>query len=178
MTAFPGLSREMAYEWIRFGRVAVLLDGLDEFNDERRADLALLLNRTFLRHYPDLVVVICSRTNEYAALKGNEQTRLRLRGCVHLEPLTDPQIATYLRDARAEGILGALPDDTALQELARTPLTLSMLVLAYGGVAPGDLPVARTLSEQRHNLFGSSGNSVGVPHILWYHWSCQPTVTT
>jgi predicted NACHT family NTPase len=33
MATFPGLSRELAREWIRQGRVAALLDGLDEFND-------------------------------------------------------------------------------------------------------------------------------------------------
>src|SRR5262249_17381816 len=42
-----------------------------------------------------------------------------------------------------------------LRELARTPLTLSMLVLAYGGLAPSDLPKTGSLSESRHRLFES-----------------------
>jgi len=155
MAAFPGLSRELAREWIRQGRVAALLDGLDEFNDERRADLVHLLNSTFLRNYPDLVVVIYSRTNEYLALQSSEETRLQLRGCVHLQALSDAQIAAYLDAAKARALLSALPDDPALRELAMTPLTLSMLVLAYGGLAPSDLPKAGSLSESRHHLFKS-----------------------
>lgn len=155
MAAFPGLSRDLAREWIHQGRVAALLDGLDEFNDERRADLVRLLNSTFLRDYPDLIVVVCSRTNEYLVLRSSEETRLQLRGCVHLQPLSDEQIAVYLEAAQAGALLSALPDDPALHELARTPLTLSMLVLAYGGLAPKDLPSSGSLSESRHHLFES-----------------------
>lgn len=155
MANFPRLSRELAHDWIRHERAAILLDGLDEFNDERRADLVRLLNKTFLRYYPDLVVVICSRTNEYLVLRSSEETTLQLPGCVQLQPLSDAQIAVYLEAAKAESLLSALPADSALQELARTPLTLSMLVLAYGGLAPTDLPKTGSLSESRHHLFES-----------------------
>jgi hypothetical protein len=155
IAAFPGLSRDMAREWVRQGRVAALLDGLDEFNDERRADLVRVLNSTFLRTYPEMTVVVCSRENEYLVLQSAEETRLQLRGCVHLQPLSDEQIGAYLDAARAGALLDALPNDPALLELARTPLTLSMLVLAYGGLAPGDLPTTASLSERRHHLFES-----------------------
>ena len=155
LSTFPGLSSGMAREWIHEGRVAILLDGLDEFNDERRGDLALLLNRTFLSNYPYLVVVICSRTNEYQFLKSSEETRLQLRGCVQLQPLNDEQVSSYLEAAHAQVLLNSLPGDAALRELAQTPLTLSMLVLAYGDLRPGEMPSARNLSERRHLLFES-----------------------
>lgn len=155
MAAFPGLGHELAREWIHHGHVAILLDGLDEFNDERRADLVRLLNSTFLSHYPDLIIVVCSRINEYLVLQSSKATRLELRGCVQLQPLNDTQIATYLEAAQAKTLLNALPNDPALRELAQTPLTLSMLVLAYGGLAPNDLPQSGSLSESRHHLFES-----------------------
>jgi DNA polymerase III delta prime subunit len=155
MAAFPSLTPQLAREWIRGGQIAALLDGLDEFNDERRADLVRLLNGGFLRSYPEMVVVICSRTNDYLPLRSSVDTRLQLRGCVQLQPLSDEQIAGHLEATEATALLKALPDDEGLRELARTPLTLSMLVLAYGGLAPGDLPKAGSLSESRHSLFES-----------------------
>jgi adenylate kinase family enzyme len=146
---------EHAREWLDEGKVAVLLDGLDEFNDDRRAELAELLNFSFLRKYPDVVVVVCSRIGEYEALQAREETRLQLRSSVRLEPLTPEQIESYLKAADATNLLQALPADEALQELARTPLTLSMLVLAYGGSSPIDTSTSRSLSERRFELFES-----------------------
>lgn len=153
LAAYPGFSRSTAREWLYDGRIAALLDGLDEFNDERRAELAATLNETFLRDHPDLPVVICSRTNEYKVLASNEKSRLQLEAAVHLQPLSEPQIAAYLRAAKAEGLLDALAADAALRELSKTPLTLSMLVLAYGGRSLEALPGRAGLSETRLHLF-------------------------
>ncbi|HYI39207.1 MAG TPA: NACHT domain-containing protein [Allosphingosinicella sp.] len=153
LAAVPGVGRQLAREWLRDGSVAVLLDGLDEFNEEQRSQLVVTLNSTFLRNHPDLPVVICSRTNEYEVLQSLEQSRLQLRGAVHLQPLSDAQIAEYLEAARAHDLLRALPQDPALDELSRTPLTLSMLVLAYGGTAPA--VASLSFSETRLRLFES-----------------------
>jgi HEAT repeat protein/energy-coupling factor transporter ATP-binding protein EcfA2 len=155
IAAFPGLSPQTARQWIQQGSVAVLFDGLDEFNDDHRAGLVRLLNTTFLHDHPGLSVVVCSRTNEYEVLRSVQETRLQLSGCVQLQPLTDEQVADYLKARNAAALLSALPTDAALQELARTPLTLSMLVGAYGGSAPPDLSAPGTLSERRHRLFQS-----------------------
>ena len=155
IAAVPGLDSGTALRWLRDGKVAAFLDGLDEFNDTQRGDLARTLNTTFLRDHADLNIVICSRTNEYEILKRREDSRLQLRGCVQLQPLTDDQVAEYLRAAEADALLNALPDDAALRELSRTPLTLSMLVLAYGGQAPAALAKGTSLSETRSQLFES-----------------------
>jgi HEAT repeat protein len=155
MASFPGLDPATARRWLRERRVAALLDGLDEFNDERRAELAVLLNNGFLRDHPLIPVVICSRINEYAVLQSDEATKLVLGGAVELQPLTDDQVAEYLIAAKAEGLLAALPNDPSLRELARSPLTLSMLVLAYGGESPSAPATGTSLSETRFRLFES-----------------------
>ena len=152
MVRFPGLGRDLAKTWLHDGRVAILLDGLDEFNDEQRPDLVQLLNSTFLFNFPELCVAVCSRTNEYHVLQNHSETKLQLRGCVHLEPLTERQIILYLQAADAQALLKAIPNDAALRQLAQTPLTLSMLVLAYGGIAPAYVP-SSSLTESRHRLF-------------------------
>ncbi len=155
MAAFPGLDRATAREWLRAGRIAALLDGLDEFNDEQRGELATTLNKTFLRSHADIPIVICSRTNEYEVLRSSKETLLQMTGSVELQSLTDDQVSEYLHEAEAEALLEALPKDASLRELSRTPLTLSMLVLAYGGKAPAGLVKADSLSQTRFRLFQS-----------------------
>jgi HEAT repeat protein len=154
----PGVSFELARRWIEGRRVAVLLDGLDEVDDSYRANLVRLLNETYLeslKDYPDAVVVICSRINEYLPLQDDRNTRLALRGAITLQPLSPVQIRGYLEAANASGLRAALLNDDSLYEIAKTPLTLSMMTLAYGGLAPEDIPTNLTLAARRHHLMGS-----------------------
>jgi HEAT repeat protein/energy-coupling factor transporter ATP-binding protein EcfA2 len=143
---------KFARKWVAGGRVAALLDGLDEVDDGQRAELVQLLNETYLKARPDTVVVVCSRTREYQPLQDRTETTLWLNRALTLRPLSDPQIYAYLEAARAQGLAAALRTDTSLYEMARTPLTLSMMTLAYGGMAPADIPADLSLSERRHHL--------------------------
>lgn len=152
LTEYPGISAEVARAWIKEGRIAALLDGLDEVNDEYRAELVKVLNATYLRDYPDAVVVVCSRINEYLPLQDREETRLQLKGAVTLQPLTKTQISEYLDKAQATGLSKALHNDETLYQMAQTPLMLSMMTLAYGGVAPSDIPSHLSQIERRHHL--------------------------
>jgi hypothetical protein len=150
----PGLNRSIARSWLRQGRIALLLDGLDEFNDDQRVQLAVTLKASFKDRFAALPIALCSRTNEYAVLSSDERSRLNLMAAVHLQPLSDEQVRIYLEEAEAEDLLEALPRDPALEELSKTPLTLSMLVLAYGGRAPATAD-EQSLSETRFRLFES-----------------------
>ena len=125
------------------GRIAAFLDGLDEVNDERRADLAELLNKTYLKDHPDTVVLVCSRIDDYRPLQGRSAARLQLTGAVTLQPLAPapdrglPRRRRGVRAARGPG------RDDSLSELAQTPLTLSMMTLAYGGKSAASIPRCR-----------------------------------
>jgi predicted NACHT family NTPase len=110
MTQFPGMTKEFARGWLKDGRVAALLDGLDEFNDDRRADLARALNGTLLHECPDMAIVICSRTSEYEALKTGVGTQLELQGSVELQPLSGEQITEYLAAANSPLTKSSLAD--------------------------------------------------------------------
>lgn len=145
--------RAAAQRWLDEGRVAALLDGLDEAHDERRSALAALLNATFLRDHDDTVVVICSRIDEYLPVQG--RARLELPGAVTLQPLTPAQIDAYLEAAKASGLREALGRDETLRDLAQTPLTLSMMTLAYGGMVAATIPSHQLLADQRHHLMES-----------------------
>jgi len=146
------ISRTMAAKWIREGRVAALLDGLDEVNDERRADMVRLLNATYLKEHPDSVVFACSRIAEYQPLLENSDTTLELRGAVTLQPLSSNQINNYLEAAEAHGLRDALGHDSSLEQLAQTPLTLSMMTLAYTGLNADEIPTGGSVAERRHKL--------------------------
>lgn len=149
MRPYGWLPLDEARRWLAAGRVAVFFDGLDEVEQEFRGELAQLLNATYLADHPGSVAVVCSRVDEYRALRDSVSTRLALRGGVTLKPLDDDRVRTYLREAGAEALADRLLGDEGLQELARTPLTLSMLALAYGGLPPESLPTGGTLSDRR-----------------------------
>lgn len=152
LTGYPGVSKDTAQAWLREDRLAFLLDGLDEVDAEYRAELIRVLNTTFLKEYPDAVVVICSRIHEYWALQDGLETRLQLNGGVTLQSLTDAQIGHYLDSTQATGLAAAIPNDEALYEMAKTPLTLSMMVLAYGSATPTDITEHLSLPDRRHHL--------------------------
>nr|VFJ70466.1 MAG: HEAT repeat [Candidatus Kentron sp. FW] len=153
-------SREsIARRWLREGRVAVLLDGLDEVGeegdqgDEHRTEVLRLLNETLFRKYPDTPIVVCSRVNEYRALQDRKETHSELPGEVTLRPFSSEQIDDYLIEAKADGLRAALREDAGLREMAKTPLTLSIMVLAYGGARPKEVFAEGSLTERRHHLF-------------------------
>ena len=152
ITGYPGVSRNVANRWLAEEKVALLLDGLDEVDDRQLVRLVGYLN-AYLRKYPDLTVVVCSRIVEYQPLKDSKETRLQLEGAVTFQPLNPSQIDSYLEKAKAISLRDALSKDPGLAELAQTPLTLSMMTLAYGGAAPKDIPANISLVERRRHLF-------------------------
>ncbi len=145
-------ARVFASKWIQEKRIAALLDGLDEVSDERRAELVRLLNATFLADNPSAAVVVCSRIDEYEPLRGHEQTRLQLLGAVSLTPLSADQVRDYLAVARADGLAQALEKDSSLMEMARTPLTLSMMTLAYAELPGAEIEADLSLTDRWHHL--------------------------
>jgi HEAT repeat protein len=147
-----GVNRETARRWVSTGNIALLLDGLDEVNELFLRDLAAALNTTYLEKRPEIPVVVACRLVEYQPLEDSDVTRLWLEGGVVLRPLDDDQVRAYLEEARATDLRNALPNDQVLMELARNPLTLSMMVLAYGGMAPADLESDLPPVERRRRL--------------------------
>jgi HEAT repeat protein len=155
MESLYRIKRSIAKRWITGGHMAILLDGLDEVNDDRRAAVARLLNETYLLHYPESVVVVCSRTAEYQPLQADKRNRLQLRGAVTLQSLTYPQVQHYLDKAGARGLRDALDREASLYELAESPLTLSMMVLAYGSLTAveiSSISASGSGADQRHRL--------------------------
>ena len=147
-----GLNKQTAQQWINSGEIALLLDGLDEVNDSYVLSLTEIMNQTYFREHPLQTVVVCSRIIEYQPLQENKEARLRLNGAVILQPPTREQIDSYLEAAQALALRDALRDDVVLYEMAQTPLTLSMMTLAYGGQAPTDIQHDLPFLDRRREL--------------------------
>ena len=106
-----------------------------------------------MEHNGQTEVVVCSRIAEYEALSAH----LRLRGSVFIRSLTPEQINQYLdrADEQLQAVKTLLQEDNALQELAQSPLTLSIMTLAYRGKKVEELPQTGSVKERRQHLFDS-----------------------
>jgi eukaryotic-like serine/threonine-protein kinase len=123
-----GAPRKLAKGWLERGGLVLLLDGLDEVAEERRAACVGAINE-YLEKVGVPGMCMCTRLREY----GELGTKVRLSGAVRVEPLTDVQVAEYV-EAAGEKLVGfceALHAEAALREMARSPLMLSIMSLAY-----------------------------------------------
>ncbi len=71
-------------------------------------------------------LLVCSRIEEY----GLYETNLGLNAAVCLEPLTDAQLQAYLASLERQDLWETLCQDADLLALIRTPLLLSVAILA------------------------------------------------
>jgi MFS family permease len=96
-------------------------------------------------------MAVCSRVADYAALTA----KLKLRGAIMVQPLTDEQIDRYLAQAGDQlvAVQTLLHEDAEMRELAETPLMLSIMSLAYQGMPPEALPEHVSLDARRRHLF-------------------------
>jgi len=142
---------KIAQAWVADDKIIPLLDGLDEVQKDYRVACAKAINAFQQEHLVPLVV--CSRLDEYESLT----TRLKLHGAVLLQPLTIEQIDTYLVKAgpKLATIHILLQQDTELQELAKSPLMLSIMTLAYEGMTPPELDLATVTQTRNEHLFNA-----------------------
>ena len=122
-------------------RIVLLLDGLDEVADEQQERCARAIN-VFNQSFGGPGMAVCSRLQDYRNLiAADPESRLRLYGAVSLRPLTDPQIDAYLQGfgAGLSPLRQVLEQDADLRALARTPLMLHVMAVAFeqrGGNQP------------------------------------------
>jgi eukaryotic-like serine/threonine-protein kinase len=178
--------REQGRAWLERHRLFVLLDGLDEVRTEHQAGCVEAIN-AFIRDVGAPGVAVCCRTAEYASL---EPVRLRLYRAVCLKPLTPPQIDSYLAAAGAglEGLRTAVQGDPDLQSLARSPLLLGVMRIAYDGLPVHALATERLATgEQRRRhlfdvfverMFARQARAVAPPYsrsqtVQWLSWQAK-----
>jgi DNA polymerase III delta prime subunit len=117
--------------WLEQGKILPLLDGLDELGLEKQRKCIRAINQ-YLVEDATRDLVVCCREEEYC--EGEEQLS-ELHGAVCLQELCDGQIQDYLHQLNRRDLWQSIKNNLEFLELARTPLFLSMMVVAYQGRA-------------------------------------------
>jgi eukaryotic-like serine/threonine-protein kinase len=146
------IPRRLGGAFLKSNRILPLLDGFDEVGSGHHAACVEAVNHFLLEvGVPGLVV--CSRSDEYAALPQ----RLKINGAVLLMPLSPGQIDDYLADAgeRLASLRTLLREDAVLQSLAAAPLMLDVMGWAYRDLSLEDLRGERlnTPDARREHVF-------------------------
>jgi HEAT repeat protein len=152
-----GLPANAIEEEIAERRVLLILDGLDEMPAEYRdpdkpdadpRDLRLEC-LDMLKSVASAALVSC-RVRDYDDIVAKGGERIALNGAVTLQPLTDDQIRAYLTDQPE--LWDALVADSALLDMARTPLLLTLLGVGYRDSSPEERARLRHLSASPGDL--------------------------
>ena len=143
------IPHHLSQTWIEQGQFVLLLDGLDEMEFSARTDCIEMINAYKEQHF--VPIVVCSRSQEYVT----QQARLRLPGAVEVRPLTADQVDAYLKGAGKPlaAVRTMLKGNSILRDLVKTPLMLSVVMLAYRGKTVKDLPQLGSTEEQQRQVF-------------------------
>ena len=124
------IPRHHAQDWIARDDLILLLDGLDEVRPEHQAACVAAIN-IFRQNYGLTRIAVCCRSDDYNLIGS----RLHFEGAIHLLPLTVSQVHEYLEAGGdlLRSLQSAVRRDRALLTLARRPLMLAIMTLAYSG---------------------------------------------
>ncbi len=145
------VSRNVCRYWIDQLQILPLLDGLDEVNSEDRELCIQQINQFLHGDFSPLHLIVCSTVEGYYYC----QSRLELNGAVLLRPLTKTQIRDYLLQARSRELWNGIEDDENLMKLARKPLLLTMMALAYEEILLASWKRLSSVEEQTQYLFNA-----------------------
>jgi hypothetical protein len=144
--------RKIARFWLENGHLLPVLDGLDEIETSMQPDCVAAIN-AFIEELKPSGLVVCCRLNEYRWLPE----RLKLNGAICLESLSPEEVNKYLGEGGSTlaALREAANTDPVLQELAQTPLMLSIMSLAYQGVGSDELGTQKgdSIEERRKQIF-------------------------
>jgi len=149
-----GLKYQVVEQWLNDERVSLFFDGLDEIEESLRGPMVNEIN-TLLKENGLLSIIVCSRSIDYEALVNTTNIKLRLETALTIQPLTSQQINNYLEAAKKTELIPFLNEDAELYEMAKSPLDLSIMVLACSYSDFGKVVSVQTNSrvEKRFALF-------------------------
>lgn len=155
-----GIPAAVGRTWLRRGRLALLLDGLDEIGKPSRAKLAPVLEELRRRYLIGRLAITC-RTQDYELLPD----QLSLYGAVHIKPLSRQQVLDYFAAVGPDldGARAAIEQDDELWDLVNSPLMLNVMILAYHGRVPEEV-VAGGVADLRRELFDTYISEVLARH--------------
>jgi hypothetical protein len=171
------IPRRLSREWLEFGRVVLLLDGLDEVPAVHRNACVAAIN-AYHQRYPGAPLLVCSRTADY----GVGDTWLHLNAAVEIQPLDAPTVRGYLATAgpALETVRTVLDADPSLLSVMRNPFWLNIAALTYRGSAHREASSAGSAERSRalllrdylhHSLRWGPQTAVSVQtRLRWLRW--------
>ncbi len=120
------IPKKVTINWLENQQLLPLIDGFDQISPELSEHCLEGINKFSVDFQPKHLVVCSS----FAAYK-NCHNKLRVNAAVLLQPLKNSQIRDYLLVARSRELWNYIQDEPELLNLAKTPLMLSMMTLAY-----------------------------------------------
>jgi predicted NACHT family NTPase len=179
------VSKALGETWVKSEALILLMDGLDEVRADQRNSCVQALN-LFTQNHGTTEVVVCCRIRDYQALKD----RLTLRSAICIQPLTPKQVNNYFDQAgeQLSSLKIVLPLDEVLQELATSPLMLSIMSLAYQDFTPEQLTLGGKSEDYRKRLFETyvdrmfqrRGLTKQYPRVKtqkWLSWMAKQMIT-
>jgi hypothetical protein len=144
------VSKALGETWVKSEALILLLDGLDEVQSDQRNACVQALN-LFMQNHGITEIVVCCRIRDYQVLSD----RLTLRSAICIQPLTSQQVDVYFDQAgeQLSALKAVLLQDKVLQELATSPLMLSIMSLAYQDSTPEQLNLGGNAEDYRKRLF-------------------------
>ncbi len=123
------IPEKITHDWLITEKLVPLLDGLDELGLSRQKKCIDKINEFLQSNSSLLPLVVCCREEEY---QQGEAILSNLRGAVCLQPLSEQQIHNYLRELKCKHLWEGIKNDAdGLGELAKTPLFLNLIPVAY-----------------------------------------------
>uniref|UniRef100_UPI00403EED77 NACHT domain-containing protein n=1 Tax=Microcoleus sp. TaxID=44472 RepID=UPI00403EED77 len=142
------ISPAVGKKWLAEQKLLPLLDGLDEVETHRQNICIQAINQFVESELKPKHLVACSSFEAYK----NCDTRFRLQAAVLLKPLTETQIQNYLLEARSRELWYSIEREAELLKLAKVPLLLSMMALAYEDILIESWKRITSAEEQRKYL--------------------------
>lgn len=129
--------RRVGKTWIEEGALTLLLDGLDEINDRQKRQACVAAINTYRQQHNLVKTAVCSRIDEYEELT----TTLNMDGAIVVRDIRPEDAKKYLDGFGKEltAVRMMLDSEPSVQELAKSPLTLSILAVAARGMQPNAL---------------------------------------
>ncbi|OYE02209.1 NACHT domain-containing protein [Nostoc sp. 'Peltigera membranacea cyanobiont' 232] len=126
-----GVSSQLGKQWVENHQLLLFLDALDELKPQRQEICVQRINQLLLSQERPSYMVICSRGEEY----NNYSTQVQLNGAVCLQPFNNNQIYNYLFNIKRIDLWAIISNESDLLELVKTPLLLSITVLAMEDIS-------------------------------------------
>ena len=168
-----GVSVEVAQNLLKRKQLLPMLDGLDELEPHRQEPCVLAINQWMLSEHRPRYLVVCSRSEEYDSYNANFQ----LNAAIYLQPLSDEQLAEYFQVIAQPDLWQKLQQDSELLEILRTPLFLSITLLARQQISLSEWEQLATTDERKTYLLSAYVRQMLARDIENWYYKAKPMPT-